>query len=166
MGSPTTMVLAANLSHAAISEALRLGRIVLKMENFLDPDLDLLAYPVASVSGGRGGNRWINLAPHFSATVVPVRIGGTISQAYCRVNFTATVALSAQQLKVAETRGGYYLVLVRNNEQTLLQDIPSVVGEFIYHASDITQYLCKSQLIFASHINCIFLGITVLVLGT
>jgi hypothetical protein len=53
IGHPATMVLAANLSHAAIREALLLGRTAIKMASALDPMVDL----TASLSTGGGASR-------------------------------------------------------------------------------------------------------------
>lgn len=102
------MVLAANLSHAAIREALLLGRTALKMSSALDPMADLSAD-----DGGPGG---------------PVRVGGTLQPTGANVTLTATVTLprnvSAAGLAAAEAHAGrrraapgavLQLQFVRNN---------------------------------------------------
>lgn len=111
MGHPATLVLAANLSHAAIREALLLGRTALKMASALDPGVDLVAQEAA---GGAAA----------------VRVGGTLTTGApgIDVNLTATVTLprnvSAAGLAAAVARAGrapaapgamLQLQFVRNN---------------------------------------------------
>jgi hypothetical protein len=102
IGSPTTCVLAANLSHAAIREGVANGRTMLKMNNASDPFVDIVATSTAD-----------------GATV---RVGGTLGGQ----PGGATVALSVSawaaggaQLPTRRLRGGASLALnlqlVRNN---------------------------------------------------
>ena len=55
IGSPTTCVLAANLSHAAIREGVALGRTMLKMNNASDPFVDIVATSAADGASARVG---------------------------------------------------------------------------------------------------------------
>jgi hypothetical protein len=119
LGSPTTMVLAANLSHSAVFEAIRLGRTVLKMENSLDPDLDLFAFPAAPQLNAN--DKSLRIAQDRLAA--PVRVGGTVPAGVCTITLLATVSLSPAQRDRAEARGGLFLALVRNNEQTFATDV-------------------------------------------
>ena len=113
IGMPTTCVLAANLSHGAIHEGVRLGRVVLKFDNASDPFLDL----TATVDGGSEA----------------VRIGGTVSggSAARNVTLAATVTPSTHGVARRTLRGApqlgpasLLLALVRNNEQTFTIDVP------------------------------------------
>jgi hypothetical protein len=123
IGSPTTMVLAANLSQAGIYEGIKLGRIVLKFNNRTsDPDID------------------------FIATLIDgdiVRVGGTVvSETDAMITLTATVSAVVLSKQASHLRGkersdrqgkikshllssstDYYIVLVRNNEQTFIMNV-------------------------------------------
>ena len=117
IGSPTTMVLAANLSHAAILEGVKLGRTILKLNNASDPDVDFSA----STTGSSG----------LTTTLV----GGTVPLGSKTVTLTATVDASNARARGPELQLGkrllrgassalsaaapdVYLALVRNNEET------------------------------------------------
>jgi hypothetical protein len=136
VGSPTTMVYAANLSHAAIREGVALGRTVVKQFNALDPHVTLTA-TLLTPSGDVGAN------------VEPVMIGGTLrvppkaaaatggggGGAMVLLNATVllpptttipTRALAAAMRAANRTSTGpFYVALVRNNEQTFVADVPS-----------------------------------------
>ena len=56
IGSPTTLVLASSLSHAAIVEGVRAGRTILKLNNASDPDIDLVAMWEGGGSARVGGS--------------------------------------------------------------------------------------------------------------
>ncbi len=73
IGHPATMVLAANLSHAAIREGLLLGRTVLKMASALDPMADV----TATLSNGESA-----------------RVGGTLVAPSIDTNVTFEVIVS------------------------------------------------------------------------
>lgn len=103
------MVLAANLSHAGIREGVARGRTVVKLFNSSDPMVDLQAQVVGS-----------------PAQPI-VRVGGTVSApsgASVRVWLNATVTLPA----TSNATNGWYVALVRNNEQTFTSPVPAVPG--------------------------------------
>lgn len=111
VGSPTTMVLAANLSHAAIAEGVRLGRTAVKMFNAQDPTVQF----TAQLQGVPGG-----------APVVVV--GGDVATP---ATGSPTVQLNATTWIPGTsnaTAGAYTLALVRNNEQTFTAPIPTGAG--------------------------------------
>lgn len=144
VGSPTTMVLAANLSHAAIREGVHLGRTVVKLFNASDMMVDLTATMVPSAAG-------------FKSGACPViRIGGTLQPSLrCANNAvktstpgltTVTVELNAtvtpptfrrgRAPHSVETAGGvqWYVALVRNNEQTFTANVTAdgSAGPFVF----------------------------------
>ena len=118
IGSPVTMVLAANLSHAAILEGVRLGRVALKMDNASDPSVDLLAQPVstspANGSALRGGSSSSKSASDSDA----VRVGGTLPVGTTGANLTAVITFPSlpNGTAIVASAGAYCAVLVRNNE--------------------------------------------------
>lgn len=146
IGSPTTMVLAANLSHAAVREGVALGRVVVKMFNDLDPMVDLTAALATAEAGGadhlqaharqsaalrqrsHAGRKQRDSAP---AADEPTRVGGTLRapSTNSRVTLTATVSVPAAAADARTsndrrlTGAGFYLALVRNNEQTFVANI-------------------------------------------
>jgi hypothetical protein len=117
LGSPTTMVLAQNLSHDAIYEGIKSGRTVVKMECYLDPDLDLIAVPFSD-SG-----------LHEATTV---RVGGFV-RTHPTVSLTAFVQERRSRFQAnqhhendqfsSNKTTSMYVVLVRNNEETITRDI-------------------------------------------
>lgn len=153
IGSPTTMVLAANLSHAALREGVALGRTAVKMFNALDANADLTAtvvaqspveaLPAAVKLRGKNGRPASSLPA--SAQSVATRVGGTVGlpSASARVALTATVSLPSPALREAalvrlaeeaQRRGTpmprtgseqLYVALVRNNEQTFVANVTS-----------------------------------------
>ena len=105
IGSPTTMVLAANLSHAAIREGVALGRVALKFNNASDPLVDL----VGTSSGGAS-----------------VRVGGTLAGLPLGATVTLQATVTASAVGGAG-RPSMNLQLVRNNEQTVTVALPQAL---------------------------------------
>ena len=125
IGSPTTMVLASNLSQAGIYEGVKLGRVVLKFNNRTsDPDLDLIA-----VNGDGEGEI--------------TRVGGTVVGATSTSCITLTTTVTDVMVSSAlylrgkgrgkgnrrgrlnshTTTSNYYIALVRNNENTYVMNV-------------------------------------------
>ena len=110
------MVLAANLSHAAIAEGVRLGRISIKFDNASDSLVDL----VATARGGSGAS---------------VRLGGTLAGLPRGTNVTlqATVGggggspVLRRRLRGGAAATPMNLQLVRNNEQTFIVPVPATL---------------------------------------
>jgi hypothetical protein len=116
IGSPTTCVLAANLSHAAIREGVALGRTMLKMNNASDPFVDIVG-----IVDGSG---------------VAARVGGWLSGLPEGSTVTLAVSIWAPPARARRLRGErvapphFYLALVRNNEQTYKIDVPALPFAF------------------------------------
>jgi hypothetical protein len=110
IGSPTTCVLAANLSHAGIYEGVKAGRTAVKMGNASDPYLDVIA------TGPDG---------------VAVRLGGVVASPS-----SGTVLLSITVTAVLASPHPAVLQLVRNNEVTLSAPVQwPASGVFLFNAS-------------------------------
>jgi hypothetical protein len=111
------MVLAANLSHAAIAEGIRLGRISLKFDNASDSLVDL----VATARGGSGAS---------------VRLGGTLAGLPRGTNVTLQATVGGggggssglrRRLRGGAVATPMNLQLVRNNEQTFTVPVPATL---------------------------------------
>lgn len=116
IGSPATMVLAANLSHAAVREGVSLGRTVVKMWHATDWMLDLTA---CYSSSGSGKGRRLRSAASAACASESVRIGSSLavpSSTSAQVQLTATVTLPGLP-SGGQPSGQYFVTLVRNNEQ-------------------------------------------------
>jgi hypothetical protein len=134
VGSPTTMVLAANLSHAGIREGLGLGRTVVKFYNNSDPMVDLVATYIPNNNDNLNDARSLRKHKHAAASKTSVvttaagtdtRIGGTLiapSPTSGRVLLTATIEISAATTD-DWPKASWYLAFVRNNEQTYVFNV-------------------------------------------
>lgn len=129
IGSPATMVLAANLSHAAIREGVALGRTVVKFWHATDWMVDMTACYTADSRKA--------LRAHSSAACVSglARVGATLSSpssSSAQVQLTATVTLPGVP-PGGQPNGQYFLALVRNNEQWFRANITS--APFTYNVT-------------------------------
>ena len=118
------MVLAANLSHAAIREGVRLGRVSLKFNNASDALVDL----VATADGGSGasvrlGGTLAGLPRGTNVTLqATVETGFSIAPGHLRGGKGGLRRGGAAAAAAAET-----LQLVRNNEQTFTVPVPDAL---------------------------------------
>jgi hypothetical protein len=102
LGYPTTLVLAANLSHAAIVEGIRLGRTVVKMHGPTDPMV------VLTVACGAG------------STATVVQVGGWCIGGGGIVSITVSTAAAPTHLH-----------LLRNNGVTFTVYVPAHQSNFV-----------------------------------
>jgi hypothetical protein len=121
IGHPTTLVLAANLSHGALLEGVRLGRTAVKFYSPGDPSVDLTAAPAAAPAGALRGGR-------AAAAAAPVRIGGTLQLRAPAALAVLTASVTAAAVNPAA--GPFTLQLVRNNEVTFSVAIAALPFRF------------------------------------
>jgi hypothetical protein len=105
LGSPTTLVLAANLSHAAILDGIALGRTVIKMYGPDDPMVTLQCLPDTPAPEDDGNN--------------PVEVGG-----WCVGGGVLLASVSTTPVS------GTFLCLLRNNAVVATVVVPSNCTEF------------------------------------
>lgn len=135
VGSPTTMVLAANLSHAALREGVLLGRTYVKMDGAADPDVTFsaaLAGGGSVLPGGAAppGATGVNLTVSLAASAAGARLGRAASRGGARRGGGSVRGVRG----VIGVRGAapttYTLVLVRNNEATASVPVPGLPFDF------------------------------------
>ena len=104
------MVLAANLSHAAIHEALTLGRTALKMSSALDPMADIILVEDGGTSGVVRVGGSLFAAPGVNVTLT---VTMSLPRNVSKVGLAAAVSRSRRAPAAAAS---LQLQLVRNNE--------------------------------------------------
>jgi hypothetical protein len=142
IGSPTTLVLAANLSHAAIREGLMLGRTAIKMWSALDPSADLTAVLVNAQQPSQPVGAEVRVGGTVTLPSTSRHLRSTAGGGAFAVNLTATVSLpssnrvtdsarrsqalrAGRDLEAASSVTSYVLQLVRNNEVTFVANMTS-----------------------------------------
>jgi hypothetical protein len=128
IGAPTTMVLAANLSHSAIVEGVRLGRTYIKLNNNSDPNVDFFALCAGSgdkvLLGGTVpiGTESVTLSFEVTQSALASKNPHVAQRTHLRN--------SERSDRLLQDAGIYSYQLVRNNEITFSDVIPSLPFSF------------------------------------
>lgn len=123
IGNPTTMVLAANLSHAAVIDGVRNGHTVVRMYGPTDPMVVLTARD--AVAAGRGATAAVAQAGDYLCPAPRARAalrGPTAAS----VTLDVSVTFPTGARDAGEGNSNFTLVLVRNNADTYSVPVPGV----------------------------------------
>jgi hypothetical protein len=139
IGNPTTMVLAANLSHPAVIEGVSLGRTVVKMFGSSDPMVELTA-STESVSSHVGSVLVAAVGQHNVTLTTRVTLPPPRPPLGHSGIATATMGgLEAPDVDEEPMRSaaaqGYTLALVRNNANEYMVSVEFVNGVFEFTVS-------------------------------